>query len=390
MELEKEIYIMNTKKVGEFLKALRKSKGYTQEEVSNALFLSPKTISRWENGNGIPDINIISSVAELYDVTVDEILKGERRTMKTEEKSPQTISLQNKKVEKLLADSCVQKWNHFFFGAMASTAVIIIVSLIVWFTASVLLAQILILLGLLVAIGIMFFAHQELKLKLKSEAENGLEETVARIKVILLYRNIRFSYIIFGLFILWHLVFFIFLNNDVKISMIFLTGFYLLAYLIGLTYYSNHTRTRDLRTTFFTRLLVLSMVFSILFFSFYKITELHFSMNATNGFNPWWFNLFSYLKTAGYIYRGISIGMLVSAIFLLFISYKRKWLGLMFLAYFIGFGGSLVASVDFLENVNRGTMRIETLPSICGIIYTLLVILFGVVVLSEKRHKIET
>lgn len=41
---------MDTIKIGEFLKALRKAKGYTQEEVANHLMLSPKTISRWENG----------------------------------------------------------------------------------------------------------------------------------------------------------------------------------------------------------------------------------------------------------------------------------------------------------------------------------------------------
>ena len=69
---------MDLKKTREFLKALRKAKGLTQEEVAADLFLSPKTISRWESGLGIPDINIISSVAEFYGVTVDEILKGER------------------------------------------------------------------------------------------------------------------------------------------------------------------------------------------------------------------------------------------------------------------------------------------------------------------------
>ncbi|UKI49309.1 MAG: helix-turn-helix domain-containing protein [Clostridium sp.] len=46
--------------------------------MAGELFVSPKTISRWESGLGIPDINIISSVADFYGVTVDEILKGEK------------------------------------------------------------------------------------------------------------------------------------------------------------------------------------------------------------------------------------------------------------------------------------------------------------------------
>lgn len=80
---------MDTIKIGEFLKALRKAKGYTQEEVANHLMLSPKTISRWENGVRIPDINIISAVADFYNVTVDEILKGERYTEKQTQFSEQ-------------------------------------------------------------------------------------------------------------------------------------------------------------------------------------------------------------------------------------------------------------------------------------------------------------
>ena len=41
---------MDTQKTGEFLRALRKAKGLTQEEVAEQLFLSPKTVSRWESG----------------------------------------------------------------------------------------------------------------------------------------------------------------------------------------------------------------------------------------------------------------------------------------------------------------------------------------------------
>ena len=46
---------MDAVKIGELLKALRKSKGYTQQEVAEALYVTQKTVSRWENGEGIPD-----------------------------------------------------------------------------------------------------------------------------------------------------------------------------------------------------------------------------------------------------------------------------------------------------------------------------------------------
>ena len=86
---------MDTQKTGEFLRALRKAKGLTQEEVAEQLFLSPKTVSRWESGAGLPDINIISGVAALYGVTVDEILQGEKKTDRSETLTEQTKRLKN-------------------------------------------------------------------------------------------------------------------------------------------------------------------------------------------------------------------------------------------------------------------------------------------------------
>ena len=102
---------MDAVKIGEFLKALRKSKGYTQQEVAEALYVTQKTVSRWENGEGIPDINIIVSVAEFYDVTVDELLKGER---KNKEQAEYTIKQKSKSKFKLIDNKLSSKQNIFF------------------------------------------------------------------------------------------------------------------------------------------------------------------------------------------------------------------------------------------------------------------------------------
>ena len=58
---------MDMIKTGDFLRSLRKAKGLTQEDVATRLMLSPKTISRWESGLGLPDISIITDVATLYE-----------------------------------------------------------------------------------------------------------------------------------------------------------------------------------------------------------------------------------------------------------------------------------------------------------------------------------
>jgi transcriptional regulator with XRE-family HTH domain len=68
---------MDAEKTGSFLAALRKSKGYTQQEVADLLNLSNKTISKWEAGGGFPDITVLPVLSELYAVTTDDILAGE-------------------------------------------------------------------------------------------------------------------------------------------------------------------------------------------------------------------------------------------------------------------------------------------------------------------------
>ena len=50
---------MNQEKVGKFLKELRKQKGLTQEQIAEIFHVSNRTISRWENGNNMPDLDVL-------------------------------------------------------------------------------------------------------------------------------------------------------------------------------------------------------------------------------------------------------------------------------------------------------------------------------------------
>lgn len=61
------------------MSALRKSKGMTQQDVADRLGVSNKAVSKWECDDGYPDITILPAIAELYGVTVDELLRGEIR-----------------------------------------------------------------------------------------------------------------------------------------------------------------------------------------------------------------------------------------------------------------------------------------------------------------------
>lgn len=83
---------MDTKKIGEFLKLLRREKGLTQEQLAEILLVSGRTISRWETGTNMPDLGILIQMAEFYAVDVKEILDGERKSENMDEELKTTLS----------------------------------------------------------------------------------------------------------------------------------------------------------------------------------------------------------------------------------------------------------------------------------------------------------
>ena len=70
---------MDQMKIGVFLKELRKEKNLTQEQLAERLHVSGRTVSRWETGKNMPDISTLVDLAELYGVSVTEIMDGKRR-----------------------------------------------------------------------------------------------------------------------------------------------------------------------------------------------------------------------------------------------------------------------------------------------------------------------
>ena len=69
---------MDQIKIGKFIAALRKEKGFTQEQLGEKLGVTNKTISRWENGNYMPDVEMLSLLSKEFGVTINEIITGER------------------------------------------------------------------------------------------------------------------------------------------------------------------------------------------------------------------------------------------------------------------------------------------------------------------------
>lgn len=71
---------MDQKKIGSFLKELRKTKNITQEQLAEQLNVSGRTVSRWETGTNMPDISLLVEISELFDVSISEIINGERKS----------------------------------------------------------------------------------------------------------------------------------------------------------------------------------------------------------------------------------------------------------------------------------------------------------------------
>lgn len=75
-------------KIGGFLKELRKEKELTQEQLAEKFGVSSRSVSRWENGNTMPELGILVELADFYEIDIREIIDGERKSeiMKKEEK----------------------------------------------------------------------------------------------------------------------------------------------------------------------------------------------------------------------------------------------------------------------------------------------------------------
>ena len=92
---------MDQVKIGQFIKAIRKEKNFTQREVAERLDISEKTVSKWETGNGLPEVSLMLPLCELLEISVNELLSGERLDEKRYiEKAEQNImSLIQEKAE---------------------------------------------------------------------------------------------------------------------------------------------------------------------------------------------------------------------------------------------------------------------------------------------------
>ena len=107
---------MDQEKIGVFIQTLRKEKGLTQKELAEQVGVSDKTISKWENGNGIPDTMSLPLLCESLEVRVSELLAGETLPLEVySEKTEETIVNLLKEGEHMRKG----RWVHLVLGIIA-------------------------------------------------------------------------------------------------------------------------------------------------------------------------------------------------------------------------------------------------------------------------------
>ena len=92
---------MNQQKIGKFIQERRKIKELTQVELAEKLGVSNRTISKWENGNSLPDYSLFNDLCKELDISINELLSGEKLTEenyqeKLEKNFVDTIDYNNK------------------------------------------------------------------------------------------------------------------------------------------------------------------------------------------------------------------------------------------------------------------------------------------------------
>lgn len=97
---------MDQKKIGSFLRELRKEQRITQEDLAEKLNVSSRTISRWETGSNMPDISLLIEIADFFDVSIPEIINGERKS--------EIMNEEERKIAKTMSDYATTEKEKIF------------------------------------------------------------------------------------------------------------------------------------------------------------------------------------------------------------------------------------------------------------------------------------
>lgn len=159
---------MEKKSIGKFISSLRKANGYTQEELGELLNVSNKTISSWENDNSCPDLSMIPLIADIFNVSCDELLRGEK------DRNTNIDTTRSDKVKKNMIKKLLYKYSNMFYisiGIFVASFILLFVGV----TVSHIVAIVLLVIGILGYLtGVIFsiITFNNAKSKVNEEEDN--------------------------------------------------------------------------------------------------------------------------------------------------------------------------------------------------------------------------
>ena len=122
---------MEKKTIGKFISALRRAKGMTQKELADRLFVSDKTVSRWECDESTPDLALIPTIAEIFDITSDELLRGERRSVREETEEGEAVSEKGRRELRLMLTRRQKRFSNLSLISLALVIVALLTALMI-------------------------------------------------------------------------------------------------------------------------------------------------------------------------------------------------------------------------------------------------------------------
>ena len=111
---------MEKKTIGALISALRKANGMTQRDLADRLHVSDKTVSRWERDEGTPDLALIPVLAEIFGISCDELLRGERNAPENQNSSD-TTARGEKQRQRLLKSTLSQYRTQCYYTMLLSS-----------------------------------------------------------------------------------------------------------------------------------------------------------------------------------------------------------------------------------------------------------------------------
>ena len=114
---------MDSVKTGELIKEIRFEKGMKQKDLAEKVFVSAAAVSKWENGHGFPDVSVLPDLCEVLDLSIEELMKGERNSMEDDKDSivsdvVKIAGVQQRRHKKIIRILCLLLLLALFAGVL--------------------------------------------------------------------------------------------------------------------------------------------------------------------------------------------------------------------------------------------------------------------------------